>query len=76
MGRYSETAKRLSAMLAHEPTRALAVKELAPVFREHDGNAVRIAEAIGMGRRTLNYWIAEYPEVRTAIDKARAAAGK
>lgn len=77
MGRGSETAQRLTFSLkpsAPKEAREHALREIASAMRQHSGDVKQTAEYLGVGRSTLNRWIAEHVYLRKSLEVARRGA--
>jgi hypothetical protein len=74
MTRGSETANRLTFALkksAPREVRNLAINEISSVFLRNAGDLKASAADLGIGRSTLNRWIAEYPILRKHLEISR-----
>jgi transcriptional regulator of acetoin/glycerol metabolism len=74
MARGSDTAVRLTYALrasAPKDVRQHALTEIGSAFLRFGGDVSAAAKLLGIGRSTLNRWIAEYPYVAKQLKGAR-----
>lgn len=48
-----------------------ALKEIIEVVDDLGGDVQKVAKKLGVAKRTMYLWCNDYPELRTAIDRAR-----
>lgn len=74
MVRGSDTAVRLSYSMkktAPKEVRQHAMTEIGSALLKHAGDVSATAGYLGVGRSTLNRWIAEYPYLQKSLEVAR-----
>jgi transcriptional regulator with PAS, ATPase and Fis domain len=74
MTRGSDTAVRLAISLkatAPKAARDMALSEIDSALLRHGGNLTHTALYLGVGRSTLNRWIAENAKLQLAVKSAR-----
>lgn len=68
--------RMLSYQLKDQSGRAEAIRRIDEAFRAKEGNAMQAAQYLGVTHRALMYWVAEYPELKKRLAKAREVAAR